>query len=303
MLDFRIHTFLAVCSSMNYTKAAEILNITQPAVSQHIRYLEEYYDCKLFSYHEKKLSLTPAGSALLRVANTMHHDINCLKSELNNLNTQQENISFGATLTVGEFILPQIIGQYIEKNPKVQISMHVDNTDELLSLLRKGELDFAIIEGYYPKDEFDTLSFSLEPFIAICGKNYQYQNPEVFLSKKKKIELNTLLKERLITREPGSGSREILERFLSGHNLHVDDFPAKTVVNNIHVIKELVMANCGIAFLYRAAVKKELLDGTLLELPLKSLNISHEITFLWNKNSIYREQYLKYYYFFKKYLS
>ena len=90
MLDFRIDTFLAVCKYMNFTKASQYLNITQPAVSGHIRYLEEYYDVKLFMYIGKKMQLTKAGKILLDVATTLKHDDIFLKNKLNNLSLKQE---------------------------------------------------------------------------------------------------------------------------------------------------------------------------------------------------------------------
>ena len=90
MLDFRIDTFLAVCKYMNFTKASQYLNITQPAVSGHIRYLEEYYDVKLFMYIGKKMQLTKAGKILFDVATTLKHDDIFLKNKLNNLSLKQE---------------------------------------------------------------------------------------------------------------------------------------------------------------------------------------------------------------------
>ena len=99
MLDFRIDTFLAVCRSMNFTRAAEELHITQPAVSQHIRYLEKSYGVKLFDYQGKRLSLTTAGEALFSAAVTMKHDDLFLKKQLPMLGRGQKNLVLGATLT------------------------------------------------------------------------------------------------------------------------------------------------------------------------------------------------------------
>lgn len=290
MLDFRIHTFLCVCKNMNYTKAAEELHITQPAVSQHIHYLENLYEAKLFDYNGKKLYLTDAGKALLQAASTVRHDTEVLKEQISALAQGHEILSFGATLTVGEFMMPEYLSAYIQDHPDVQIRMEVQNTNELLRLLRLGEIDFAIIEGYFPHMDFDFLPFSKQTFIGICGPDYPKQG----------VELQDLIQERIILREPGSGSRDIFEHYLSSVHSQIDDFPNITVINNIHAIKQLVSANCGVSFLYEAAVKKELKEGSLCRLPLKDMNITHDISFIWNKGSVYKDQYRKYYDFFSQ---
>ena len=107
MLDFRIDTFLAVCRSMNFTRAAEELHITQPAVSQHIRHLEKRYGVKLFDYQGKRLSLTAAGEALFSAAVTMKHDDLFLREQLPTLGRGRKSLVFGATLTVGECTAPE----------------------------------------------------------------------------------------------------------------------------------------------------------------------------------------------------
>ena len=137
MLDFRIDTFLAVCKFMNFTKASQYLNITQPAVSGHIRYLEEYYQVKLFVYSGKKMYLTKEGKILLEVATTLKHDDIFLKNKLKNRSNKQELI-FGATLSVGEYIMPKIINSLLQENCNLAIKMQVANTSELLKGINEG---------------------------------------------------------------------------------------------------------------------------------------------------------------------
>ena len=107
MLDFRMDTFLAVCRHRNYTRAAEELNITQPAVTQHIQYLQSYYGVKLFSYQNKRLALTEEGELLRNAALCMLHDEEKLKRDVKDLRLGRRSIRFGATLTIGEYLLPE----------------------------------------------------------------------------------------------------------------------------------------------------------------------------------------------------
>ena len=143
MLDFRMDTFLAVCQYMNYTRAAQELNITQPAVSQHIRWLEEQYGTTLFHYANKRLSLTPAGELLRSVALTMKHDEQMLLRRLHDPGALADRLTFGVTPTVGMSLIPEPLARYHAQYPDAPITMRVSNTENLCAALDQGELDFA----------------------------------------------------------------------------------------------------------------------------------------------------------------
>lgn len=283
MLDFRMDTFLAVCRSMNFTRAAEELHITQPAVSQHIRYLEKSYGVKLFDYQGKRLSLTAAGEALFSAAVTMKHDDLFLKKQLPMLGRGQKNLVLGATLTVGEFAIPERLAAYLNRYPETDLHLIVANTHKLLHRIDAGEIDFAIVEGFFEKREYDSLLFSRENYVAVCGTQAHFARPP------HKVE--DLLGERLLLREEGSGTREILERYLEGRNLTVQDFRQTAQVSNLHAIKTLAQHGCGITFLYEAAVREELADGKLRVLPLEDFPLRHDFSFLWRRGSLFADRY------------
>ena len=139
MLDFRIHTFLCVCRHMNYTRAAAELKITQPAVSQHIRYLENEFQTKLFTYAGKRLELTQAGQILLNAATTINHDNVMLKQRMHDLQQSNTSLIFGATHTIGEFEIIDKLAEYLHANPTVNIRMKIADTDELLKAVENHE--------------------------------------------------------------------------------------------------------------------------------------------------------------------
>ena len=139
MLDVRVETFLTVCRTMNYTRAAEQLHITQPAVSQHIRALEERYGATLFRSQGKRLLLTESGRLLFRTAAAMHHDALRLREAIRQENARR-HLRFGATLTIGEYIMPAPLLRLLEQEPDIQLYMLTSNTRELLKLLDQGEL-------------------------------------------------------------------------------------------------------------------------------------------------------------------
>ncbi|AGF58235.1 DNA-binding transcriptional LysR family regulator [Clostridium saccharoperbutylacetonicum] len=285
MLDFRINTFLTVCEYMNFTKAAEILCITQPAVSQHIKYLETVYNSKLFEYEGKKIRLTKAGKLLYQTSITMKHDEEYLKGKIKEEQLGITSIKFGATLTIGEFILPAKLNSYLNKNKNMKITMIVENTKELLYRLEHGEIDFALVEGYFIKSEYDYVVYSKENYICVTGKNYKL--------KKQPQVLEDLLGETLIVREKGSGTRDIFEKNLEEQNLTINDFSKVIEIGNINSIKYLVKNNHGITALYEAAVKEELENGSLQKVEVSDLQKNHKFYFIWRKNSTFEELYLE----------
>lgn len=283
MIDFRVDTFLTACRHMNFTRAAEELNITQPAVSQHIHYLEELYKVKLFTYKGKRMQLTEQGEFLLNAATTMKHDDIYLREKLKEMKKKQKKLSLGATRTAGEFILPKHIAVYLEHYPDAMVKMTVANTEDLLEKMDAGEIDCALVEGFFDKSAYDSLMYSREKYIAVCGKDYRF-------SKEIKT-VEDLFDERLIIREPGSGSREILERYLESRNLSVKEFGRIVEISNIHAIKSLAEEGVGITFLYEAAVREELKRGSLREVQLEEFEQAHDMTFIWRRNSIFDEYY------------
>lgn len=283
MLDFRVKTFLTVCETLNFTRTAERLNITQPAVSQHIRYLEEFYKVKLFEYKGKKPGLTAEGKILLDSLTTMAIDEHHLKDSLMACSTDRKKLKFGVTLTVGEYIIPGPLGKLLKKENPDHVSMKVSNTHHLLEDLNRGDIDFAIVEGYFPMSEYDYIKYSTEKYIAVCSSDSSFAKGE--------HELGDLFTETAIIREEGSGTREIMQRSLEECNYTVSDFSNIIEISNLNAIKKLVEMNCGVTFMYKAAVKEELEKGSLCEISLKDFSVSHNITFIWRKNSIYADYY------------
>jgi DNA-binding transcriptional LysR family regulator len=149
MLDFRVQTFLAVCRTLNYTKAAEILHITQPAVSQHIHFLEQHYGVKLFHYEKKKLTLTPQGKILKNRLLVLQNDERRVNKELQSVFSGKLSISIGVTMTVGEYAIADPLSALLKNHPDWSIHVIFGNTQKLLGLLEAGTIDFALVEGYY----------------------------------------------------------------------------------------------------------------------------------------------------------
>ena len=287
MLDHRILTFLTVCKELNFTRASEKLHISQPAVSQHIQYIENYYGVKLFRFIGKSIFLREAGKLLQRSLTSLHNNEIYLKKQIAFITDKKKVLHFGATLTVGEFMIAQPLSEFLSRNKDADISVTVANTKELLQKLDDGVIDFAILEGDFPHSSYEHIPYLTDHFIPICGPAYRFSQDKSLTA------LADLTSECLLLRESGSGTRLILEQVLNDYDLAPEDFFNVVTVGNMNAIKDMVAANAGITFLYETAVKKELTNGIIQKIPLEGLNIQHEISIVWKKNNLFQDFFLE----------
>lgn len=283
MLDYRMETFLAVCKYMNFTRAAEALNLTQPAVSQHIKYLEKKYEAPLFLRERKTLTLTPAGLILRSALETMRNDETTMKTRMRESLLAKQVLTFGVTMTIGEYALVPTLVQFIKSHPNMDFHIRYGNTKTLLSCLYEGSIDFAIVEGYFKEENYHTRVLRTEDYIPVAYRDHVFTKPI--------RTLRDLISERLLIREPGSGTRAILSRVLALKNMSILNFDHIVEVENIHTIVSLLRQDCGISFLYRSAVQQEIEAGILTQIPLSDFMVKHDFTFLWNKDSIFSREY------------
>jgi DNA-binding transcriptional LysR family regulator len=283
MQDYRMDTFLAVCEEGSYTKAAEKLHITQPAVTQHIHFLEDYYGTKLIQIKDRKVCLTPKAEQLKIMLMTLRNDESVLKEEMSRKEGEKHLLKLGVTLTIGEFVIAEPLSRYIKNHEEIQTRVVIANTEELLQKLRNGEIQIALIEGYFRRKEFESKVFRTERIIPVVASGF------IFRKKPKKLE--DLFGERLIVREKGSGTREVLEKGLAVRGFAVENFTEQTEINSIYAIIQFVKEGTGISFLYESAVRREIEEGTLREIRLSDFSLHHDFTFIWNKGSVYGNEY------------
>ena len=282
MIDYRLKTFLTLCELKNYTKTAKKLFITQPAVTQQIKYLEQHYGVILFKYEGKNLTLTPAGKKLQSFALTLSKDCDKIEQELSN-SKENINYKFGATLTIGQYIMPDIIEYILKENKDTCVSMTVDNTSALLKLLNKGEIDFAIIEGNFNKSEYSYELFSMENFIGICNSKSIYA--------KGNYTLDNFFEANLILREKGSGTRDVFEQLIYEQNFCIESFNLICEIGSLPSILSLVSADCGISFMYEKAAKSYIDNNLISQINIKGLPIKREFNFVWLRESKFSSSY------------
>lgn len=275
MLDFRLESFLSVCDTMNYRKSAQMLHITQPAITQHIHFLEGKFGCKLFVYENRLLKKTDQARILEQYARTMQAQEERLLRQLQDSRIQ--SLSIGATKTIGE----RVIGEYVERflrKPEHELSLTVDNTQNLLELIDRSALDFALIEGSFPKEKYGHRLFSRERFVGICAPEHPFAGREVTLPE--------LVNETLICRENGSGTRAILENLLTEYNESISHFRRHITISTFSVILDLVRKNLGVSFVFEILAR----SSGLATFSLEGSNIQREFNFIYLKNSGHEEK-------------
>jgi DNA-binding transcriptional LysR family regulator len=250
-MDSKLRTFLVLCQTMNYRLAAEQLHLSQPAVTKQIQSLEQSLQTKLFYYDGHSLHKTEKCQLLERYSISLQYQYEELQLAI--AEKERTLLRIGATKTIGDYVLIDAIKDYLQ-DPNHELSLVVDNTKHLLQMLDENQLDFAIIEGSFSKNKYDSYLLQMEPFVGICARNSSLCG--------KDVSIEDLLKQTIIVREDGSGTRRIFEeRFTaSGYELH--DFYRSISISSFISIKELVASNIGISFVYRSVVAGEDNIGT-----------------------------------------
>lgn len=270
-MDPRLQTFLMLCDTLHYRTAAERLHITQPAVTQHIKALESEYHCQLFRYQGRVLTLTREGGLLRRYAQGAFRREKDLREAL--LPPEEVVLHIGATKTIGAYVLDRLLVPFLA-DPSHRAEVFVDNTAVLLDMLDHNRLDFVFIEGFFEKTAYHCQLFRRESFVGICAETHPFAGREV--------PLESLFSETLLLREPGSGTRAILEQVLQEQNASRAQFARTIVVSDFSLIAALAAANAGISFVYQAVADRYPQLGTFT---LRGTRIVREFNCVCLKNT------------------
>ncbi len=279
MLDPRWNTFLVLCETMNYTRAAERLCLTQPAVTHHIHYLEDHYGCRLFSYEGKVLRLTEAGLKLREYTRSLAY--NSQKVEEAMAESAPVSLRVGASKTIGEFVIAPKVERFLRSHPEGSFSLLVDNTQVLLRALEAGQLDFVLVEGFFERNRYDTKLYRRESFFGVCPPEHRFAG--------RTVALEELERERILIREPGSGTRAIFEDALRRQNRTLMSFPNVVTISDFTTLKSLVLDGLGVSFLYAPVVERELKQGRLARFDLAGSPMSGAFYFACLKDNLFAQ--------------
>jgi len=267
MLDYRIDTFLTLYEHMNYRRTAELLNMTQPGVTQHIHFLERFYGVKLFQYDGRQLTRTRQAEFLKRHIDSVRAEENALKESFTQTNTVHLRVA--ATKTIGEFVIVPAVKEFLSRENH-SLDLSIDNTEHLLTMLSHGKLDFAVIEGVFDKERFSHHLYKKERFVGICGKDHPFAG--------RTVTLEEAFQESLILRERGSGTRMLLQQAVEDRGYSLESFSRCASVSNFSVICELVAKNGAVTFAYEPIAHCR---DDLATFAVKDMHIQGEFNFVY----------------------
>ena len=274
MLSFRLKVFQTVAMRLNFTKAAEELFITQPAVSKHIRELEQQFKTTLFDRVGSRIKLTPAGNTLLHYTNELFQLYNNLEFEMNNLSSQKSGkLRIGASTTIAQYVLPQVLAAFHQKYPDIHISLVNQNTESIEKLLEDKSIDLGIVEGRSKSTSIKYAQFLKDEIVLVtAAKNGPL--------KKESITLKSLSKLPLLFREPGSGSLDVIAYALKNAGISLEDLKVEMQLASTESIKSYLMNSECLAFLSIHAVLDELKNNDLKVIDVRRLEIERYFYFI-----------------------
>lgn len=277
MLNDSIRVFLTVVDKKSFSKAAKALFLTQPAVSFQIQMLEEYYGTRLFDRVSRNISLTEAGHLLLRYANQMSKMQSELEREMQELTgTAKGRLLIGASTTIGEYVVPYLLGAFKKKYPEVELSLEVANTEDIESRIHDTSLDIGLVEGPITTKDIEKETFIKDRLVLIVPHDHPWATRE-------KVSVFELDKFPFITREKGSGTRIETEQHLKKVGFSDKNLNVIMELGSTSAIKAAVESGLGVSVISKWAAKEKVKLGQLAQLAFKEDNFEREFSVIYHK--------------------
>lgn len=265
-MDLRLlEIFCCVYEEKSFSKAARRLYLTQPTISGHIKSLEEYFGTPLFDRLGRGIKPTRAGRLLYEHGRRIVELKQVMVAGMNRfLNRLEGQLQLGASTIPGEYLLPPIIGRFRETHPNIQVSLIIRDTKAIIADVEDGRIELGFVGARVPDRNLTFTEFATDQLILVAPMTPRWKKTSV-------VSLRALKKEPLLIREPGSGTRIMLERKLDelGHNL--EDFTIVAQLGSTTAIKEAVKAQIGLSILSHLAVQTELAAGLMKTIRIREI--------------------------------
>jgi DNA-binding transcriptional LysR family regulator len=263
MADRRLQVFHAVARQLSFTKAAEVLFMTQPAVTFQIKQLEEHFNTRLFDRGHGRISLTPAGELVLQYAEKILGLSGEMDVRLAEMTGEVGgSLLVGASTTIAEFLLPRILGEFKSKYPNVRPRLIVANSETIETRVAEHTIDIGFIESPSHQPNLQTEICCEDELQVVCS-------PKFPLARYKEITPQSLAEHPFVSREPGSGTREFTEVYLRKHGVDIDHMLPVMELGSPVALLDVVETGLGYAIASRTSVLKSLRLGDLVSIPLK----------------------------------
>lgn len=279
MEDHKLRVFCTVAETKSFSKASEIIHLTQPAVSLQIQALEELYETKLFDRSSSTVTLTQAGEILYKYAKdilSLYASAEKHVGELTGL--VKGSVSVGASTTIGNFLIPSVLADFRKTHPKIRVHLFVGNTKRIVELLNAGNIDFGLVEGDVTRQKLVVEKLLTDELVVIVSSLHPW-------AKKKEVSIFDIVKEPFILREEGSGTRQVIEKYFGKHGISIHDIKASMMLGSTDAIKEVVERGVGMSLVSRWAARKEATYGALKLLSIKEEKLLRDFALIFQKNA------------------
>ena len=275
-MDVRsLEVFLSVAKHLNYTRAGEEVNLSQPSVSVRIRQLEDGLGVKLFEQLGKKVALTEAGLLLIPHARRVITAIEDARQSIDELQgLERGSLRIGASTTPGMYLIPNTVACFKERYPRIEIHLGIKDTRRIEAGVISNEFDFGFVGGHLAGDQIDVLPWLTDQLLLVVP-------PKHHLARKGSVAAEDLRKEKFILREPGSATRAAVVSRLQKSDLRVDTIME---MENPESVKKAVQSGLGIAFISKFAVEAELKAKSVVAISVDGLEINRELKIVYRKD-------------------
>lgn len=263
MADRRLRVFYTVARHLSFTKAADVLFMTQPAVTFQVKQLEEHFNARLFERSPGKIALTPAGRLVLSYADKILALSEEMETRVGELTGAVSGpLLIGASTTIAEFMLPQILGEFKARHPQVQAQLSVANSETIENRVADNTLDLGLIESPSHLPSLHTEVCCDDELVMICAPGHA-------LAARKSIAAGELAEYPYVSREEGSGTRQFADRYFRQCQVAVEDLEIVMELGSPEAIKGVVATRMAVSIVSRATIAKELKLGVLVAVPLE----------------------------------
>jgi DNA-binding transcriptional LysR family regulator len=266
-MDFRLKVFLTVAQRASFTKAAQELFISQPAVTKHIKELEEEYKIKFFDRTGNKVVLTTAGLVLESQAKKLFAIYRTIDFELSALvGEQRGTLRLGASTTISQYVIPPVLAKFHQSSKEVKVIVSNDNTEQIEKALVAREIDLGVVEGQSKSKAIQYIPFLQDELVLVCSTATAVPSQEIIMDQ--------LVQLPFVTREIGSGTLEVIQYALKKVSINLSQLQIEMQLGSTESIKSYLMNSNCFAFLSIHAIKKELKNNELTIVKIKNLTIN-----------------------------
>ncbi|REE88643.1 LysR family transcriptional regulator [Paenibacillus taihuensis] len=276
----QLHIFYTVAERGSFSAAAQALHMTQPAVTMQVQSLEDYFGTKLLQRSTKRIELTEAGRALMPYARRSIELIRDTDVQMSKFTKQLKGrLQLGASLTIGEYILPRLLGPFGSEYPHIAISMKVMNTAQIMEDIINHQLNFGLVEAPVNHPDMHMEAVMSDELKLIVGKSHP-------LAGSTEVELEEVMNYPFVLREQGSGTRLVMEDVLRTKNIDLTTMKIVMELGSTGAVKSAVEAGLGISFVSSSSVKHELALGLIQTIPIRDVQFKRQFYSIFLKSAL-----------------